>query len=142
MKIKYLLLVFLILIGIFFYYKNIIKEGCNCDNIFVTGNLELASKRIGIDYCDLLKCSLSNDECLIKLFKINNITNSAGYDHGYVLLEITQKKGESYIINIIKTNFNDSEKSNLLQYIEAGIENSDVKVNQPLELIKVLTSEH
>jgi len=102
----------------------VIIYGCNKKNVQGIEVSELLidkSKERGIDYCVLLKKSLSGDSNSILQISTLEFYDGCGYDHGAVLKDLIKKIGENdYIHKIKKT---DKEQRRLiLNYLEVGIQ--------------------
>lgn len=99
------------------------------NGIEVSELLLTISKEQNIDYCKLLNKALKGDESSIRQFVLLKFYDSAGYDHGAVLVELIEVIGEDIFIHSLTTITNDQKKW-IKSYIEVGLEygnNTNIK---------------
>lgn len=91
------------------------------NGIEVSEILLTISKEQNIDYCKLLNKALKGDESSIRQFVLLKFYDSAGYDHGAVLVELIEVIGEDKFIHSLTT-INNDQKKWIKDYIKVGLE--------------------
>ncbi len=99
------------------------------DGIEVSESLLIVSAEQNIDYCKLLSEAVKGDNASIKQLALLEIYESAGYDHGVVIVDLIELIGEDKFIHSLKT-INIEQKKWIKGYIEVGLEYRD---NQNLQ---------
>ena len=96
-------------------------DGKLISGIYVSESLLIVSEEQGIDYCKLLSKAVNGDDVSIVQLSILKIYESAGYDHGAVIVDLIERIGEDKFIHSLK--IGSAEQINLVKRcIEAGIE--------------------
>lgn len=123
--------ILILLIGVFsiLIFNRFFKNSCTYGTIHISPTLYEAAKNRNYNYCELVECSLNSSKiCILKISKINNINNAAGYEHGEIMLQLIDSLGEDYYIDVIG-NLSDYEKRNLLGYLSIGLQYDSSKKN-------------
>ncbi|KAA1242523.1 hypothetical protein F0000_25150 [Aquimarina sp. RZ0] len=96
----------------------------------------LESATTNYSYCSLIKKSIDLDsEALIKISTLP-VFDAAGYEHGYVLINIVEKIGEDKYIAII-SNIKKEDKKTIKSYLEVGLEYGGNKSYKDKELKEI-----
>ncbi|MCU7616202.1 hypothetical protein NZ698_03245 [Chryseobacterium sp. PBS4-4] len=74
---------------------------CNVKGIVVTEQLLIVSQEKSVAYCELLDLALNGNNQAIKQLSLIDFKDSAGYDHGAILVKIICKIGEEKYIYAI-----------------------------------------
>ncbi|MBC9798189.1 hypothetical protein [Sinomicrobium weinanense] len=93
---------------------------CNVDRIEVSELLLIKSEENAYHYCTLLKASMEGDENAIRELSVLDFSDSAGYDHGAVLVDLIGIIGEKEFINAIAA-VDKKERKKIEAYIEVGL---------------------
>lgn len=112
----------IVLLTVFLFFITFsCSNKCEIEGIEVSDLLVISSGEKGVKYCDLLSESLRGDENAILGLSLLEFSNSTGYDHGSVLVDLILKIGEKkYIQAISQTS---REQKNLIQsYLDVGLE--------------------
>ena len=102
------------------------QNNCNkVKSIYVSDLLISYTKNKDIKYCSILYlASIGNKESISKLIKLQ-IYDSAGYDHGNVIVNLIEYLGEDEFIKAIKKDITNKDKDILMGYLKVGIEYND-----------------
>jgi hypothetical protein len=112
----------IVLLTVFLFFIALsCSNKCEVEGIEVSELLVTSSGEKGVKYCDLLSESLRGDENAILGLSLLEFSNSTGYDHGSVLVDLILKIGEEkYIQAISQTN---REQKILIQsYLDVGLQ--------------------
>jgi hypothetical protein len=94
----------------------------------ISNTLEIALDKSYNDYVSTLNKAFEKDTlALKKIIEIKNIGGAAGYDHGWVLVQLMKNYGDEKFFTVLK-GLNIQQLNNLKQYFEVGldgIENSN-----------------
>lgn len=86
----------------------------------ISNTLEIALGDRYSVYVDLLNKAVSKDTAALHRFlEIDNIYDAAGYDHGWVLIQLMKKNGDKDFAKAL-LKLNKSQLNNLKQYFEVG----------------------
>ena len=100
----------------------ILKCSTFSPKIPISNTLEIALAKNYDKYVELLNKSINNDTiALTEFLKIDNIYDAAGYDHGYIIIQILENVGDSNFANAVKK-LDAKEMQNLKQYFEVGFD--------------------
>lgn len=91
------------------------------NGIEVSELLLTISKEQNIDYCKLLNKALKGDESSIRQLVLLKFYDSAGYDHGAVVVDLIELIGEDKFIHSLTT-INNDQKKWIKDYIKVGLE--------------------
>lgn len=84
------------------------------------------------NYSYNLNQAWKNDtSAIFYLFKINGIQDAAGYCHAFILLKLLNNMKDSEIMYMLKK-MDDSEFTNLRQYIEVGLDQESKVIKKEL----------
>jgi hypothetical protein len=107
--------------------------------IALSNTLEISLRDKYPSYVNLLNKSLDSDTAaLLDFFKINQIYDAAGYDHGYILIQLMKKVGDKEYASILQK-LDKNELSSVLQYFEVGIDGNE-RVEVEIENFFPITS--
>ena len=100
-----------------------IFNSCNSNpKIPISNTLEIALGSNYRNYEKHLNNAYNGDSVSFrKLLLIDTIYNSAGYDHGWILLKLLERVGDQYYSNLLKT-LTRQQINNVSQYLEASIQ--------------------
>ena len=91
----------------------------------ISDTLEISLRNRYSKYVSLLNKALERDTSALKEFlKIDNIYDAAGYDHGWVLIELMKKIGDEKFSNSMAT-LTVQQKNNIKEYFEVGMQGMD-----------------
>ena len=93
---------------------------CNVNNIEVSELLLIKSKENAYPYCSLLENSIEGDENAIRELSVLDFFDSAGYDHGAVLVDLIGILGEKEFINAIAA-VDKKERNKIEAYLDVGL---------------------
>lgn len=99
-------------------------NGNKCNDIKISETLQNHVNNKNIKYCSFLKKALGGNEKSIKEFLLLDIQDSAGYDHGNVILKLIKKLGDDVVIKSV-ADVTSKEKKRILSYINVGFEYGD-----------------
>lgn len=107
----------LFILSILFVF-NSCRNSCEINGIKISELIKVATDE---PYCDLVKLSLENDVTALKKISRLNIRDGAGYEHGYIMIQIIENIGEKKYTNAIK-DFSTTEKKDIYSYLQVGLE--------------------
>ena len=99
-------------------------SSCNTNKISIPNTLEtdLRNKSNYRYYCQLVNKSIQGDTLALKeIMLISDIYDGAGYEHGCIMIEIMKAIGDNQF-NKGLNRLSDSQKENVKQYIDVGID--------------------
>ncbi|WP_158237253.1 hypothetical protein [Aquimarina sp. MAR_2010_214] len=109
----------------------------NCNEIQGIVISELLNRQINDSYCDILNKAIELDkEAIIKISTIE-VSDAAGYDHGYVLIRLIEKIGEQEYLKALE-NVSTEQKKSIESYLWAGLEYGGNKIYSNKKLNEVL----
>lgn len=94
------------------------KNNCEINGIEISELLKISTNK---PYCELVEKAINKDEQSLKEISELRILDGAGYEHGYVLIQIIEKIGEKKYVEIIK-DFSTKEKETIYSYLRVGLE--------------------
>ncbi len=113
MKCKYYLIALVLIMILSCTQKSIIP---------ISNTLEIGLGKEYLDYVELLNKAAEKDTSALRQFiSIDYLYNGAGYDHGWVLLELMKIIGDKDFTKAIKS-LNKKQFNILFEYIEAGLD--------------------
>jgi hypothetical protein len=85
------------------------------------------------EYVTLLnKASEEDSIALLNFFKIDYINDAAGYDHGFMLLQLLKIYGDKKFANVLQMT-TDRDLNMVSQYFEVGIDSNSDHQNEELK---------
>jgi len=98
----------------------VVLNGCTKPVIPISDTLEIGLGKRYSEYVTLLnKAADKDNKALVQLLTFKNIEDGAGYDHGWVLIELIKKVGdEEFSIALLK--LNNEELERVRSYFNAG----------------------
>lgn len=96
------------------------NNNCNVKGIIVTEQLLTLSQEKSVAYCELLDLALKGNNRAIKQLSLIDFKDSAGYDHGTILVKIIFKIGEDKYINALHS-LNLKQKKYIISYLDVGL---------------------
>ena len=115
----------------------ILFYGCiKQSKIPISNTLEIGLGDRYNEYINVLNRAYDGDSIALGEFlKIDHISDGAGYDHGYVLLQLIKVQGDEKFAETLEK-MDDKTVQTVCQYVEVGVDSNDkdrddLKVNYP-----------
>ncbi len=104
------------------------EKKCNINGLEIGSLLISNAEKQGVNYCELVEKSFNHNTKAVKQLSLLNFENSAGYEHGEVVVKLVLQIGEKEFLDALQ-GINKSEMIKIESYLDVGLEygNSNLK---------------